>query len=165
MARSIHTRNKIEQDGSIAYIYLYNIDNIPVARTVVDSKNIDMLKDIKWHLHSKNYVRSQSTGIHNLITGHKPVDHINGNPLDNRESNLRKCSTAENNRNTSGHLKKSSTEFKGVFLDYMTRKPFKASIAGITIGRYFDSDEAAWMYDQYAISIFGDFAKTNFDYI
>jgi hypothetical protein len=165
MSRTIHTRNHIEVVGDVAYISLYNIKNDVVAKTVIDSSSVDLVKNIKWHIHGKNnHVRSQKTGIHNLILGAEIVDHIDRNPLNNLKENLRACSHAENSRNSGVRLRKKSSEYKGVFFDYTTKKKYKAAICNITIGRFESEEEAAWMYDQWALSIFEEFAKLNFDY-
>lgn len=88
------------------------------------------------------------------------VDHINGNPLDNRRKNLRLCSHAENTRNTKIHNR---TGFKGV---QPNGKGWTAKIKTLGktkyIGFYRTPEEAAKAYDQKAVELFGEFARTNF---
>jgi hypothetical protein len=52
-------------------------------------------KDKLWRLH--RYIMIEILG--NEITPQQPVDHINGNPLDNRRENLRVSTLSENARN------------------------------------------------------------------
>jgi len=66
----------------------------------------------------KCYVSSYNSGktiyIHNVIMGHLWIDHVSGDPLDNRKINLRKATCQENTRNQ-GPKKHSITGFKCVF--------------------------------------------------
>ena len=99
------------------------------------------------------------------------VDHINGNGLDNRRSNLRLCSRVENRWN-SRKLKTSATSiFKGVYFDknYQRRKLSKCWRSGIrcngekiNLGSFYNEIDAAVAYDRAAIKFFGDFARPNF---
>jgi len=75
----------------------------------------------------------------------KYVDHINGNPQDNRIVNLRECTQAENVRN-SKLSKRNTSGIKGVTWD-KARSKWRAqlSINGVetNLGRYATLEEAA----------------------
>ena len=78
------------------------------------------------------------------------IDHINGNKLDNRISNLRKVNNAQNNQNKSKR-KDSKQEFKGI---YRTEHGYKANIQhnGIKeyLGTYSTAKKAVAAYNQRA---------------
>tara|TARA_R110000824_G_scaffold396554_1_gene598108 strand:- start:1212 stop:1535 length:324 start_codon:yes stop_codon:yes gene_type:complete len=91
------------------------------------------------------------------------VDHINRNPLDNRKSNLRICTNAENSYNT-GPQKNNTSGYKGV----SWRKDAKKWTAYIGhapkshLG-YFDTpEEAAKARDAKAKELHGEYAHLNF---
>jgi hypothetical protein len=80
---------------------------------IVDAEDFEALSQHKWYAHSTakgarmyaaRRVGNGRAYMHRVIMG-KPevgdIDHINGNPLDNRRSNLRIVTRAENCRNTS----------------------------------------------------------------
>ena len=89
-----------------------------IARAIVGLEDVDRIKDFKWYLDTKGYAKSsrgnKNLFMHNLFIKFdgKVTDHINGNPLDNRRSNLRAITNTENIRhrvnlnknNTSGHI-------------------------------------------------------------
>jgi hypothetical protein len=159
------TRNKIIEDGNIAKIELKYKDKV-FGYAIIDSADISIIRNIKWAVHNGYAISfTLNKNMHNLITGYKLADHINGNRLDNRRCNLRPATLVENARNSSG-WKNSKCPYKGVSPDNMSKnKPYSASICGKRIGRYSTQEEAAWMYDQYAIQLFGEFARLNFEYL
>jgi hypothetical protein len=98
------------------------------------------------------------------------VDHINGDGLDNRRINLRKCTNAENQRNI--HARRSSSGYKGVTKiqrSYNLKRPWAAAISvggargkRIHLGYFADPADAARAYDRAAQKHFGAFANLNF---
>ncbi len=99
------------------------------------------------------------------------VDHINGDPLDNRRSNLRLATNQQNSRNSVKHHPVTS-KFKGVSLrrnrhgGRYKMRPWIACIRvdrrQIKLGSFSDEIDAAKAYDRAAVEHFGVFARTNF---
>lgn len=94
-------------------------------------------------------------------TAAEVVDHVNGDPWDNRRSNLRVCTQAENVRNariSNGH----SVGFKGV---YRNGSRFAARIsangAPLNLGTFDTPEEASRAYDNAAREIFGEYCAVN----
>lgn len=91
------------------------------------------------------------------------VDHINGNPLDNRKANLRFASSQQNNRNRAKTSRPKSSQYKGVSRD---RNRWTAVIYSnyrqIYLGSFVNEVDAARAYDAKAREIFGEFAAVNF---
>jgi hypothetical protein len=90
----------------------------------------------------------------------KYVDHKNGNRLDNRIENLRECSLSQNQQNRTKSMNCSSI-YKGVS---NKSNKWQARIKQFYIGLFNTELEAAIAYDEVAKRLFGDFAKTNFNY-
>lgn len=118
----------------------------------------------------KAYIEGKSVKTHRIIANAQDgqiVDHINGDKLDNRISNLRLVTHAQNMANRACN-KTSTSGYKGVYYDnsMSRRKRWGASIhhAGkrITIGRYFTAEDAASAYDEVALKLKGQFARLNF---
>lgn len=142
----------------------------------VDEEDFVWLSQWKWCVAKTNtnvYAKRSSKGIlmhreimrrHGLLV--EFVDHANHNGLDNRKSNLRPCSSSENQAN---RVKVSgSSKYKGVHFESQTGR-WRAEIRnnGRRIrGPRFDSElEAAAWYDEQAYHLFGDFALLNAEFM
>ena len=138
---------------------------------VVDIEDIKKIKDYKWHICTRNkkiyavascpeYLKN-SVYIHSIITGNTLSDHIDGDVLNNRKSNLRECSKKQNNRNVTMHSG-NRCGYKGVVL---WNKKYRARITVnyklINLGGFDTPEEAAKAYNEAAIKYFGEFAKLN----
>ena len=90
------------------------------------------------------------------------VDHLNGEPSDNRRENLRVCHPHQNAMNQKPRIGAVS-KFKGVSMSGTGRvRKWRANIRGRVIGHFLTEEEAAQAYDAAARSAYGDFAYLNF---
>ena len=142
------------------------------AVAYVDASDYEMVSRHSWCLHTRGYAVSRINYayvlMHRLILVPREgfvTDHISGNKLDNRRSNLRYATPKQSARNTSRH-KDSASRFKGV-----TRRTTKAGedrwVARVwqdgrllNLGAYHTEEEAAKAVDLHNAS-FGEFAKPN----
>lgn len=155
----------------------------PRLVALVDDEDFEWLSQFKWHprapdLKTGNHsfyactsARGQaesgsgSRKMHRFIVqGTGDVDHINGDGLDNRRSNLRTCSSSQNSANSrkSVHLK--SSRYKGVSLRKREKKwvaRIRKSGVLIHLGRFTEEISAALAYNAKALELFGEFAKLN----
>ncbi|ASJ79287.1 HNH endonuclease [Curvibacter phage P26059B] len=87
------------------------------------------------------------------------VDHINGNPSDNRRENLRFCTHAQNMQNSKVRSH-SSTGVKGV---QKHKNRYRALIRRdgkqVRLGSFTTIEEAKACYDAAALETFGEFAR------
>jgi len=115
----------------------------------------------------------QTIGLHRIvwIVGAGPVpdgmeiDHINGDKGDNRLSNLRLCSPAQNRQNKSKY-KNNTSGYKGVNFDSSSKgkNPWRAKIVvnkkSISLGNYPTKIEAHHAYEKAAKKYFGEFNRS-----
>lgn len=91
------------------------------------------------------------------------VDHINGDPFDNRRENLRLVTPQQNSRNRAKSGRSCSSRYKGVSL---CRGSWRAVIyrnyRQIRLGLFNSEQEAAEAYDSAAREMFGECAALNF---
>lgn len=138
---------------------------------LVDEEDFEILSTYKWSVSGtpdRPYAHNHVLGLlHRAIVappGDMEVDHINGNTLDNRRSNLRVCTSSQNKANS--RIRSDNTSgFRGVS-SYKRGRSWTSGIGfkgkWIFIGRFSDPMDAARAYDIKAREIFGEFARLNF---
>ena len=140
------------------------------AVAIVDDEDYEYLNDISWHLSSTGYahttVSRRHFSMHKMIMRAdriQLVDHINGDPLDNRKVNLRLATHTENMCNRKMD-KRNKSGYRGVCWNKKDKK-FKVTIqhnnCQIHLGMYSDILEAAQSYNKAAIKYHGEFARLN----
>ncbi len=147
-------------------VIIYNLMCEKIAIAIIDRSDFSLIKDIKWSL-ANGYARSGNMYMHNVILGNTPTgltpDHKNRNRLDNRKSNLRFCTVAENLRN-SGAGKNNTSGFKGVSWvkrDMVWRARIFVDNKELNCGHFDNKIEAAKAYNVAASRHFGEFACLN----
>lgn len=136
---------------------------------IFDIDKLNIVSKYCWYMHQGyvvNRVDNITIYLHRLIMNPPNdmyVDHINGNPSDNRVSNLRVCTKHQNNINVTKRAGTSSV-YKGVIYKHDRGKwQSRITFGGKTIylGCYLSEEEAALAYNEKAKELFGEFAKLN----
>ena len=140
---------------------------------LVDDTDFEKVNQYRWGVlciklkNGTNKFYSQSgklkTAMHQFIFGNiekgHVIDHINGNSLDNRRSNLRKATFQQQAQN-----KASKNKYKGISW-FKRDKNYRCMSLGQHIGYFDDEKSAAIEYDKYIIRNLGfKGSRLNFKY-
>ena len=142
-----------------------------MREVLVDQEDLDRLGHercfvLKSHKHYKYWgikVDGVKTYLHRVIMNAPKdlvVDHINGNTCDNRKENLRLCSNIDNTKNLRKQVGSCTSQYKGVSF-YTRDSNWEVNVACMFFGRYKSEIEAAKVYNEKAILLFGEFARLN----
>ena len=171
---SIYDPNEYTINGDTTLITCYDKRGIEMPhKVIIDTKNLDKVlkykiylrlskKDKLWYAVA-NVSRNNKVKVHQLICPtEETVDHINGNTLDNRESNLRPANmTVQNlNKKSNKGIQKSIYTYKGQYII----KGYAATLGyngKRYISKYYKTEEEA-MYYRYLLLQLLPF-KTNYD--
>lgn len=122
-------------------------------RSAKDAREIGLPRGGKIQMH--RFIMNTPQGME--------TDHVNHNPLDNQEHNLRNCTHIQNIRNQ--FYNKGTSKYKGVTWHKYAKK-WMASIRrngeSVHLGYFSNEGEAAKAYDAKAVELFGEFAFPNF---
>lgn len=142
----------------------------PDGVAFVDDEDYEELSKHYWERHRQGYARQYQQPIgtprllmHRMIMKPGPgefIDHINGLKWDNRRSNLRLATAAQNAANRP--LKPNKSGYKGVYwIGYSYQAATMRKGKRIALGRFKDPKDAARAYNAAALEAFGEFAVLN----
>ena len=143
------------------------IDGTPI---LIDDEDFEQLSAYRWRI-----LKGKKGGIYAHTCKHRPVlmhrmlisvpqgkciDHINGNGLDNRRSNLRVATLSQNQMNR-GVQKNNKSGVKGVYFSQgKWRAQIKSNKRYLFIGTFSTRELAAAAYQKAAIELHGEFYST-----
>ena len=134
---------------------------------IIDDTDFEIVSRFRWFF-NRGYASSgmypNTIHMHHLVLRREKgfdVDHINGNKLDNRRSNLRLATRSENQMNCH-NPRFNKTSYKGVS-QKGNRFQSKVRYKGQTVylGSFLTKEEAAYAYNEMAKKLYGDFAVLN----
>lgn len=144
---------------------------------IIDDGDLKVATANDWHLSHNGYaIRRERYGpdgrkkrivyLHKEIFGPVPhgyeIDHVNGNKLDDRRSNLRRATRSQNNGNAkprhgcSSRFKGVAWHNRGYWWAYINKDGKRHNLG------YYDKEvEAARAYNKASLELFGPFARLN----
>lgn len=151
---------------------------IPLSQgqqAVIDVDDMEFAQQYGWYIHGGYATTKMRFGgdyrgirLHRALMGvtdpRVHIDHINGDRLDNRRSNIRIASVTENQRNRT-KLSVCKSGYKGVAKHSQCDK-WQANITSnkgrVYLGLFDSAEEAAIAFDSAAREFHGEFATVNF---
>lgn len=145
-----------------------------LKQVLIDDEDYDKIKHLYWCIVPNRrtfyalsrikiaHKKYKTVRMHQLLIDGKPIDHKDGNGLNNQKSNLRRATYQQNNFNTP-LTKRNKTGFKGVY-----KTPYNTFVACVRVsgrlihgGCFRNPIEAAKKYNELAIIHHGEFAWLN----
>lgn len=141
---------------------------------LVDDADYPELSKFNWYSHCGYAARMLPTGgdprqirlfMHFQITGHSPVDHIDGNKANNQRSNLRPATNGQNQRGFKRKRIGASSGYRGVGWHSRNKKwhsYIRVDGKQISLGYFVSEIDAARAYDIAALARDKNFYHLNF---
>ncbi len=175
-AKGTHQTTKairpIRVEGGVAYV--------PLTRgyeAVIDAEDVNIVSGVLWHVtpgrrtaYAFGRVKIDGvlvrTSIHRLIASPSDgfvVDHIDGNGLNNRRSNLRLATISQNAHNTTMERANNSSGVKGVYWHKKCAKWYariSKDSKRISLGFFDNIEDASACYLNAVKEFHGEFGRT-----
>lgn len=153
-----------------------SVVHVPLSNggfAIVDAADAELVLSRRWHgkqrrkqspIYAYTTSRRLLLAMHRLVAGATPglqVDHRDRDGLNNRRSNLRLCTNAQNQWN---RVKvRGGSQYKGVNrCGRKWRAVIRVDGQQVHLGYFRVEEEAAKAYDAAAVQLFGEFARLNF---
>jgi hypothetical protein len=140
-------------------------------RTEIDDADMDVVSRHSWSFgtgYAQSKIRGKLVRLHRFLMNPPDgltVDHIDGNPLNNRRSNLRICDQQKQTWNTRKRKGGQSSKFKGVSWlpgRMIWRAVIKFNGKSKLVGFFASEVEAAFAYNKAAKQYRQEYAALNF---
>lgn len=172
--------NTVKRRRPLIHQRIGDVERVTICgRTfLMDAEDFHLLEGWSIAVLTNGYVKLQGTAVEKPIyqtalsrlimraPAGMDVDHISGNPLDNRKVNLRVCTHAENQRNHKKHAD-GHCPYKGCYYMQKQRgtKKWTAQLyfKGVvhSLGCHVTAEDAARAYNAKAIELHGQYARVN----
>lgn len=169
--------------GSMSETLVAHIELTRGQHAIIDAADAELVRQHRWYAHlrtasrrgktytygfvARSLVAGRDVLLHVLLAQPGPglvVDHINGNTLDCRRSNLRVCTHLQNRQN-SARSRNNTSGFMGVSFD-ADKKSWRACLTAgasqIHVGWFRSAEEAARARDAALYEWAGEYARLNF---
>lgn len=164
-------------DGNVVVFNLYGQNNVKNGEFMIDLEDLEKVRYRKWRLNHSHvitglpYKGTQRDLSHVVLdlpldffkkNKNLVVDHINGDPKDNRKMNLRICTQTDNVKNKS-FMSRNTIGFIGVW-HRKDRNKYCAEIrngAKCSLGEFFSLEEAVCARYYAEQNVFGEFANSD----
>lgn len=169
---------RIDYKNNIVIFDVYNQSQEKNGEFIIDLDDIEMVKYHKWRSSYGHIVTGNNTNknptmylarfLLNCTDSNLVVDHINGNPYDNRKCNLRICTQGENTYNKS-HIKRNTTGFIGVHPESRENRitnwctEIRYNKKRIHLGAYEKLEDAVYARWLAELILFGQYRNSNND--
>lgn len=157
------SKNTFAVSGDVAKVTTSKGDEF-----LIDSSDVDLVRQHSWCLNTRSHPQVVSNIGGKIISLHRfllapakgaVVDHINGDPLDNRRCNLRICTQKENARNVSPSVS-SRLGVLGISLTPQGRYKARITVNGqeIRLGHFSSLEGAVEARRAAEIKYFGEYS-------